>query len=135
MCLTERVGRRGAVLLFLALLDIVYSVGLYNPLPEIKQSASTQFLADIMPLAAWASLWLGVGVVLLLGAFLRHDRWAYAIAVGFKTLWGTVNLLGWAIAGVDRGWLSAAIWLAFGGIVLMISAWPEPPKDLFAKER
>jgi hypothetical protein len=132
--LCANLGRRGAVLLTLAVLDIVYAIGLFLPASGPHRSASTTFLSGILPLPVWAILWLIVGGLLAIGSFQLRDRWAYALAVGLKTLWGTVTLLGWVVTGVERGWLSAAIWLAFAVVILVISAWPEPPEDLFAKE-
>lgn len=125
--LVRRVGRRGAVLLWLAILDLIYGLSLAHPPPEAARSASTQFFAHLMPLPAWGALWLGTGVVCLIGAFQRRDRWAYACATALKVLWGAVCLLGWMLAGLSRGWVSAAIFLPMAVLVLVISTWPEPP--------
>lgn len=125
--LWRRVGRRGAVLLWLALLDLVYGSSLAHPPSETARSASIRFFADLMPLPVWGGLWLAVGVLCLAGAFLRHDRWAFAFATGLKVLWGGVCLFGWMLAGLPRGWVSAVIFLPMAALVLIISTWPEPP--------
>lgn len=128
--LLNRVGRRGAALLFFSLVDLLYGLSLANPPAEAKLSPTVAFIRDVAPLNAWAALWAGVGIVCLAGAFMQHDRWAFAAAVALKTLWGGTFLAGWLFAGLERGWVSAVIWLAMAAWVLIISSWPEPRHDV-----
>jgi hypothetical protein len=119
------VGRRGACLLFFALLDFVYGLSLSQP--AAAMAPTTRFVASIAPLPWWAGLWISVGVICLAGAFAhRLDRAAFCAAAGIKTLWGGVLLLGWAISDVTRGWVSAAVWCAFAALVVVLAGWPEP---------
>lgn len=127
MRLAHRIGRRGASLLFFATLDFVYSLSLFAPAPEHRRSSSLVFLSQIMPLWCWGTLWGVVGLVCLVGAFTTRDRWAFAAATSLKVLWGGIILLGWLLAGLERGWLSAAVWLVFAGFVYIVSGWAEPP--------
>lgn len=121
------VGRRGTFLLFLALVDLVYALSLWRPAPAAAQAPATRFLMTIMPLHAWAALWLVVGVVCLVGAFVhRLDRAAFTAATAIKSLWGAVFLAGWVAGGLYRGWVSAVVWLGFAGVVMVIAGWPEP---------
>lgn len=122
-----RVGRRGTTLLFLAVLDFLFAGSLFRPPAGSAQSPTLRYIADLAPLPCWGALWAAVGVACLVGAFLRVDRWAYAAAMALKVLWGTTYLLGWALFGLDRGWVSAVIWLAFAAFVYVVSTWPEPP--------
>lgn len=124
--LRVRVGHRGAVLLFFGLLDLVFSLSLWKPTPEAGRTQAIRFIADIAPLWLWATMWGVAGIVLLIGAFLRHDRWAFTIAVALKVLWGSVYLFGWLFAHLVRGWLSATIWLALALMLYVIADWPEP---------
>jgi hypothetical protein len=123
----RRIGRRGAALLFFAFLDFVFAWSLIAPAKGVPRSGSMAYAAHIMPLPAWAALWALVGVVCLVQAFRAHDRAAFALAMGIKTLWGCTMLLGWLVAGLPRGYVSAAVWLAMAGWVFVISTWPEPP--------
>lgn len=123
--LLRRVGRRGASLLFLALLDVVYAFSLAWPQAESERNPSVLYIADLAPLWMWAGLWLSVGVVCLAGAFARHDRWAFTVAVGLKLLWGCTYLFGWLVGGLDRGWVAAVVWLGFAALFYLISTWPE----------
>jgi hypothetical protein len=124
--LTRKIGHRGSVLLFFGFLDVVYGVSLWKPPAESEQSSTLLFIKGVAPLWAWATLWGLVGVGLLVGAFQRVDRWAFAVGVALKILWGLTFLLGWMFVNLDRGWVSAAIWLALAVMLYVISTWPEP---------
>ncbi len=123
--LAQHVGRRGTTLLFLAILDFVFAGSLIHPQAEAARSTSTRFIADIAPLWLWGALWAAVGVACAVGAFLRHDKWAFAPATALKALWGGIYVFGWAIAGLDRGWLGGVVWWAFAAFVYVVSGWPE----------
>lgn len=121
----RRIGRRGAMLLFLACLDVIYATSLAHPPAESARNASLLYVSTIAPLWCWAALWGGVGVVCLVQAFVRHDQIAFTAAMGLKVLWGLTFLLGWLFVGLDRGWVSAVVWLAFAAEVYVVSGWPE----------
>lgn len=125
--LARRVGHRGSCLLFFALVDLVYSLSLFKPPSQARLSPVLGFIAQVMPLNAWALLWLICGIACLIGAFQRADTWAFVTAVALKSLWGLTLLLGWILVDLERGWVSAAIWLGMAGWVYIISSWPEPP--------
>lgn len=126
--LVGRIGKRGTALLFFGFLDLVYAVSLAFPVPEVRRSATVRFVESIAPLPFWATLWATVGIVCLIGSFLVRDQFAFAAAIFLKILWGVVFLIGWLAVGLERGYVSAAIWLAFAGFVGVISSWPEPPR-------
>lgn len=120
------VGRRGEFLLFLFLLDMLYALSLARPAPASRQSPSIRFLTEVMPLPWWAVLWLTVGLICVVGAFGPSDRVAFAFAAALKVLWGGLSLVGWIVGVIERGWVSAVIWLAFAFFVIRIASWPEP---------
>lgn len=128
--LVRRVGKRGTFLLFLFVLDELYALSLANPVAEARQSATVRFIAEVAPLWAWAATWSTVGIVCVVGAFARRDQWAFTFAMGLKVLWGGTFLLGWILAGLDRGWVSGVIWLMFAAFVIHIATWPEPTRKL-----
>lgn len=121
-----RIGRRGAALLFLAFLDVIYCHALLFPSETARNSVSYQFLASVLPLWVWAAIWGGVGLVCLVSALRRHDQPGFVAAIGLKVLWGGVYLGGWMFGDVQRGYVSAAIWLAFAAFVGLLAGWPEP---------
>jgi hypothetical protein len=114
-----RVGRRGAALLFFALLDVVYCYGLLTvPKPLTPFYA---WMNVIMPLALWAACWGMVAVMCLVFAFRTYDTPAFMAAVALKVAWGLPPLFGWLAGNVERGYVSAIIWLAFAAFVFLIA--------------
>jgi hypothetical protein len=87
------------------------------------------FLAQLLPLPVWAGVWACVGSMCLIHAFMHADRLAFACASALKVAWGLINLIGWIVADLPRGYVAAAIWLSFAGFVQVISQWPEPGGD------
>lgn len=122
------VGRRGRVLLFFGSLDLVYAVSLTAPDAESRRTAFFTWLADIAPLWVWAIAWGGVGAVCVWQAFCRRDQAGYAAAVSLNVFWGLVSAAGWLFGGVERGYVSAAVWLGLAALVMVISGWPEERK-------
>jgi hypothetical protein len=123
--LVYRVGRRGAVLLFLAGLDVVISISLFKPAYPVPDT--TSYVASLAPLRAWAVLWACCAVVCATNAFLRVDRVGFAAAMAVKVLWG-LTIAGGAVTGhIPRGLFSASVWLTFAALVWVLSTWPEPP--------
>lgn len=121
----RRIGRRGAALLFFALLDFTYCYYLLSPTETLRRSPSFQWLGEIMPLSWWAALWGGVGAVCLICVPRRRDGVAFAAAIALKVLWASVYLGGWFLAGLERAYISAAVWGAFAALVGLIATWPE----------
>lgn len=124
-----RVGRRGASLLFFALLDVYYGLSLLVPTEDARESPSLQWVASILPLWVWAAGWFVVALLCFIDAFRLHDRIAFTAAMGIKVLWAGIYV-GAQFAGVlERGFVGAAIWLALAALVGLLSSWPEPPQE------
>jgi PAS domain S-box-containing protein len=123
--LLHRVGRRGCSLLFLGLLDLLYAQSLAWQSPEVQATPTYRFMDTVLPLRAWAGVWVTVGLVCLAQAFMRVDRVAFAAATALKFTWGLLYVVGWVFHDVPRGWVGATIWLAFGAWITIISTWPE----------
>lgn len=120
----NHVGRRGSVLLLLGALDVAYAVSLFWPAPELLRSPTAVFLSSIAPLWAFGLLWLIVALVCFASAFMTNDRLGFGAAALVKALWAA--LMVWAaFAGVPRAYVSAAIWLVYCGVVVVISTWAE----------
>lgn len=120
------VGKRGRVLVFFGALDVVYAVSLTVPDAATRRAPMFVWLAEIAPLWVWALTWGAVGAVCLWQAFCRRDSIGYASAIALKIGWGIVCLGAWLFGGVDRGYVSAAIWLGLAYVVSVVSGWPEP---------
>jgi hypothetical protein len=120
------VGKRGRVLLFFGALDLIYAVSLAAPDATTRRVPMFVWLAEVAPLWAWSAMWAGVGVACLWQAFCRRDAIGFAAAIALKVCWGIVCLGAWLFGGVDRGYVSAAIWLGLAYFVWNIASWPEP---------
>lgn len=120
------VGRRGAALLFFAVLDLVYAVSLVNPDAAARGGQQLRWLAVLAPLWVWAALWGATGTICAVYAFRRRDGLGFTAAIVIKVLWGMASIGGWLVGGVDRGYVSAVVWLAFAAFVWVIAGWPEP---------
>ena len=122
--LRHRVGRRGACLLFFALLDAIYAASLTSA----PASDTYQFLDSLMPLTWWAGVWACVGGMCVIQAFQHTDRVAFAAASALKVVWGLAQLIGWAFGDIPRGYVAATIWLALAAFVQVIAGWQEPSR-------
>ena len=112
------------MLLFLAGLDVVVAWSLFQPAYPVP--AATRYAHDLAPLWVWGTAWAVAAAACATAAFRRDDRWGFFAAEAIKVLWASV-LLGGAITGeIPRGLVAAAVWVAFAGIVWLISGWPEP---------
>lgn len=122
-----RVGRRGAALLAFAYLDIVIGWSLLDGTTRSQTEAIPAYKAiiAIAPLAVWAALWLLVGMVCAVSAFLEDDRWGFAGAIGVKVVWATGFYAAWLVYDVPRAWLAAATWFVLAALVYDIAGWGE----------
>ncbi|TYB45900.1 PAS domain S-box protein [Nonomuraea sp. PA05] len=121
----HRIGRRGASLAFVGLLCLAIAASLAFPPAEQRASPGYTALAAIAPLGAWALAWCATGALCLVQMFLRSDRIAFAAATALLLLYGLVYLISTFNGDNPRGWVGAAVWLAFGGWIALIATWPE----------
>lgn len=120
------VGRRGRFLLFFGGLDLVYAFSLIAPDARTRSAPLFLWLTEIAPLWVWAAAWGVVGMACLWQAFCRRDAIGFAAAIGLKICWGVVCLGGWLFGDVDRGYVSAGIWLGLAYVVSVVAGWAEP---------
>lgn len=115
-----QVGRRGAFLAFLALLDILYGYSILTIM------ATPPRLHLLLTYEQWGWAWLGVGVALLPGVFVRRDRFYYGLAAFLMAAWGGAWVDVWVSDPATlRAWVSVLVWFSFAGLVLVVSTWPE----------
>lgn len=118
--LVERIGRRGAFLLFLTLLDVLYGVSI------LQVPGALSRLHLVLSATGWGWWWIGTGVICCPAAFVRRDRLAFSLAAFLKAAWAGAWVDVWISDDfVPRAWVSVVIWLAFAMIVLVVSSWPE----------
>lgn len=127
--LGRHVGRRGAYLLFLALLDITVAYSLTQPLPlGLTRGQVYRPFTDLAPFAVWVWTWAGVGLLAFAAAFVHGLRVAvFGAAALMKVAWAAGYLSGW-VSGYPlytRGYQTAAIYVAFAAVTLIVSGWRE----------
>lgn len=124
----SRLGFRGAILLCLAFIDLVYGLTLALPSHETRDGSAYQWRQEFLPTEIWGIVWIAVGVFLIVQAWSRRDRAAYAVAVAIKLLWMTVALGSWLLGPVPASQALAIVGIfgAFACIAFVVSLWPEP---------
>ncbi len=127
--LARHVGRRGAFLLFLALLDGVVAYSLTQPLPlNLAPRVVYGPMMDIAPITWWAGWWAATSALCLSAAAWRRAHIAAFGAGGLiKAAWAACYLTGWVehLPLYTRGYQTAAIYVAFAGVVLLVAGWRE----------
>lgn len=117
--LVNRVGRRGAFLGFLAVLDWLYGWSLIaGPLPPGVD------LPWFHPYV-WGAIWIAAGVVCMLGMPARRDWPSFTVAAAIKAVWAMVYARLWLGHHMPRAWVTMVIWLMFALVTVMIASWPE----------
>lgn len=119
------IGRRGAILLALAVLDFAYACGMLNASAADVQANSTwRWFNSIAPLGLWSAGWLAVGAVCVIEAFRHDDRIGYGCAWILKCAWALITLYGWAAGQLPVS--SPGVWVFGAVVVWVISGWAEP---------
>lgn len=113
-----QIGRRGAFLTFLALLDLLFGYALLHP--------HVLMFDSYLPARVWAALWGVTGLVCLIQAFMKWDRIAFTLAIGMKIAWGMLMFRWWIYNGLPLGWISVVIWWGFAATVGVVAGWAEP---------
>lgn len=125
----HHIGRQGAFLGFLAILDLTVGYALRQPLPPgLTYHNVYQPFVDLMPLSLWAAWWFATSGVVAVAAVWQGLRpVAFFAAALLKTGWAIGYLIGWGehLPFFTRGYQTAAIWLAFAAVVLIVSGWQE----------
>lgn len=120
--LARRLGRRGAFLCFLAVLDFSYGYALMSAsIAALRASPDL-----ILPVHVWGWVWIAVGAVCLSGAPMRRDWPQYAAAVTLKAVWAAVYADIWTVQHGTSAWVSVVVWASFSLTVLIVASWPEP---------
>jgi hypothetical protein len=122
--LGRRTGRRGAFLLFLAILDFSYGYALLT-----TSIAALRASPDLLlPMHTWGLIWIAAGAVCLSGVMARHDWPQFAAAATLKAAWAAVYANIWINQHSANAWVSVVVWMAFALTVLVVASWPEPVK-------
>lgn len=119
----RRIGRRGAFLAFLTVLDISYGYALLTISVKALASQPDFFLS----LHTWGWVWIAVGLVCATGIVLRKDVPQFTVAASLKAVWGGLYVSAWVLQSVPKIWISVVVWWAFALTIVLVSGWPESP--------
>jgi hypothetical protein len=125
----QHLGRQGAFLLFLALLDVTigYAMRQQPPLGLTSEQVYHPFV-DIMPLPLWVAWWFATAALVATAALWHPLKpAAFGCAALLKSGWAMGYVVGWAehLPLFVRGYQSATIWAAFAALVVLVSGWQE----------
>ncbi len=127
--LSRRIGRRGAFLGFLALVDGVVAYALTQPLPlGLRREQFYGPFLDIMPMSWWITWWITAAVVVAAAVVVHRVRpAAFALAAALKCGWSLGYWIGFwnGDPAFSRGYQTGAIWVGFAAVTLIISGWRE----------
>lgn len=117
----QRLGRRGVPLVLLGAGKIGWGIG-FVAAPATDRRALAGVTA-VMPLTAWACVWVGAGVIAIAAAFqpVGRDRWGYIVAVLPPGAWA----LGHFYAAVEFHYLRAlfiGLWYLLSHTLLILWA-------------
>jgi hypothetical protein len=127
----SRLGFRGAILLCLAIIDVIYGLTLALPSEETRRGSAYAWRAEFLPTEYWGALWILVGIFLVTQAWTVHKRAGYAVAIAIKSLWMVVCVGSWALGPVPASQAFAIGGFACGFALLafICSLWPEPMRS------
>lgn len=117
-------GPRGSVLLSWALLALVMAISCLPPATAAALPWGLRALAAIVPLEAYALLWLAAAVAAAVGAFRRRsgavrrgwDTAGFSAVAGLTCGWGLLYGVGWLTEpSASRQWILAGAFLAVAG--------------------
>jgi hypothetical protein len=117
------IGRRGAFLAFLTVLDVCYGVALLTTMVRALKYVHPDLF---LPLSAWGWIWIGVGCFVFTGLLADRDIIQFTAAALLKGVWAVLYADLWLVQHQDSAWISAVVWLSFSLTVLVIAGWPEP---------
>jgi len=131
----RRPGRRGGYLLIKAAMFAGHGA-LYLSTPVTPNlAAGLRFPLATAPLRVWALVWLAAAAAAAASAFADGpdgDRWGFYALIAVAALWAVSYAAGAVLPGAAagvfaRGLLSALLYAALAGVVLIVAGWPECP--------
>lgn len=117
--MTWRIGRRGAALLIVAVIQIIIGSAIFEAPPETMQLLS---LINFLPPEVWGVVWMGAGVAAIPCAFMPtgFDRYGFAVLVP-APLWWAASVVAAGMGGWPLGMLGTLRLAAFyGGYGLLV---------------
>lgn len=125
----ERIGRRGAFLLILSVMDALTGWSLLDVPPAVYRQLT---LLRHVPQFGLALSWLLPAAVALFFAFARrtqHDAWGFLACYVPPAAFGVIYFTAWFPFGqlpAGTGVRSAVVYWGYSLLILVAAGWPEP---------
>lgn len=134
----RKVGHRGALLILLGTIALLYGVSLITT-PPIPNPPGLHLLLGVMSLHGWGGTLAVAGAIAILCAPLKQGRdWpGFAALVLVWLPWASSFFVSWWPEGSNpRGWVSAVVFVAFAGVPAVGATWdePEPPARVRSRQ-
>lgn len=124
--LVERIGRRGAALILMGIVQI--SLGLSFVAPSTPKDRFDYLpLASHIPIQLWGALWVASGLATAVASLWRtgKDGWGFQAGYALWLLWGIDVLLSTMMGMYPLGWVrgifGCLIYFGYMTLVLIIS--------------
>lgn len=130
--LLKRIGQRGQVLMLFGFIYCAIGLTLILTRDDPTNQIVYQKILSFIPyLAFWGGLWIGVGMVALVAAFLGtgRDVWGFATITFWTLLWASQSFFTVALFGIFRIIIGFSIYLALAGISMIVSGMRGPDDD------
>lgn len=132
-------SRRSLVLLVFGVLFVFIGLSYLGVEDQITSSpiAAQSYRAHLalMPLDAWAWLFIGCGTTGIVGGLTMNHALGYCALMVISTWWGAEFVGSWLVTGYDRAVLGALTWMGLTAALLIVVGWPDPTdvriSDLF----
>lgn len=126
------ITRRGA---FLLLIGGIYAIiGFAYAAFDLSNSATAAFsmALTLAPIKVWGTIWCLSGVSAAATAWWPpgKDSWGFMVLTGWSMLWAGLCACSTLFLGSDRGWISALVWGAFGGVCMIVSGMDREPRTV-----
>lgn len=122
--LLYRLGRRGAALLLVSMIQVIIGTGLLQAPPTL---AVNLLVINLLSLQTWGWIWTASGIIAAPFAFFRPgpDRFGFMALYVTPAVWGVAfalnAVLGRFPTGTYEGLRAAATYLGYSGLMITIS--------------
>lgn len=123
-----KIGRRGATLLCLGAINLIFGWFFLDPHIHKVVSVAPVYrgLQDVASLYLWGVAWWTAGVLCVWEAFRQKDVIGFVASIIIKVSWSAGLFASWLIWDAQYAWAQAILWLGLAVWTIICAGWPEP---------